>query len=195
MNPVLANNVYFVKEHTGIFKAANNFDIYDESGQNLLINCREENLGFFTKLLRFSDFKRMTPFHLEIRTPSGELLFSVKRGISFFISTVEVFDGKNELLGTFHQKFWSIGGRFDLFDVHNNPVCTLQGNWSSWEFSFHKDGNELASVSKKWAGFAKEMFTSADNYIITIKPIIPPDSKIRMLILASVLCIDMVLKE
>jgi len=195
MNPVLNKNTYFVKEHTGIFKAANNYDIYDESGQNLLIECREENLSFLTKLFRFSDLKRTTPFNLEIRTPMGEVLFRVQRGISFFISTVEVFDGRNELLGRFQQKFWSIGGRFDLFDAHNNPVCTLQGNWSSWEFSFHKDGNELASVSKKWAGMAREIFTSADNYVIKINQVVPPDSKIRMLILASVLCIDMVLKE
>jgi len=195
MNPVLANNVYFVKEHTGIFKAANNYDIYDESGQNLLIECREENLSSLTKFFRFTDYKRMTPFHLEIRTPAGEVLIVVKKGFSIFVSTVEVYGSKGELLGSFLQKFWSLGGRFDLFDAHNNPVCTLQGNWSSWEFSFHKDGNELASVTKKWAGMAREIFTSADNYVIKINQVVPSDSKIRMLILASVLCIDMVLKE
>ena len=41
MNPVLARNGFFVKEHVGLFKAANNFDIHDpESEVSLAI--REE---------------------------------------------------------------------------------------------------------------------------------------------------------
>jgi uncharacterized protein YxjI len=54
---------------------------------------------------------------------------------------------------------------------------------------------ELAHVTKKWAGLGKEMFTSADNYVLDISKDLPPDSAARMLILAAVMCIDMVLKE
>ena len=54
---------------------------------------------------------------------------------------------------------------------------------------------ELAHVSKKWAGIGKELFTSADNYVLQISDEVPPDSKLRQLILAAVMCIDMVLKE
>jgi hypothetical protein len=39
------------------------------------------------------------------------------------------------------------------------------------------------------------LFTSADNYMLSISENVPPDSQIRQLILAAVLCIDMVLKE
>ena len=54
---------------------------------------------------------------------------------------------------------------------------------------------ELAHVSKKWAGFGKELFTTADTYMLEISQFVPPDSSIRQLILGAVLCIDMVLKE
>jgi uncharacterized protein YxjI len=54
---------------------------------------------------------------------------------------------------------------------------------------------ELARVSKKWAGIGKEFFTTADTYMLEISPHVPPDSSIRQLILAAVMCIDMVLKE
>ena len=50
-------------------------------------------------------------------------------------------------------------------------------------------------MTKKWAGLGKEMFTSADNYILEIAESVPADSRLRILILAAVLCIDMVLKE
>jgi len=53
----------------------------------------------------------------------------------------------------------------------------------------------LAKVSKKWGGLSKELFTSADNYILQISEEVPPDQPVRQLIMAAVLCIDMVLKE
>ena len=52
-----------VKEHVGLFKAASNYDVYDADGGALIFECREEKLGFFTKMLRFTDYKRMTPFN------------------------------------------------------------------------------------------------------------------------------------
>jgi uncharacterized protein YxjI len=45
------------------------------------------------------------------------------------------------------------------------------------------------------AGLGKELFTSADNYVLKIDPSLPAESSLRKLILAAVMCIDMVLKE
>ncbi len=58
-----------------------------------------------------------------------------------------------------------------------------------------KDDVELAHVSKKWAGIGKELFITADNYMLEIKDEISVDNPIRIMILAAVMCIDMVLKE
>ncbi|MCK5761048.1 MAG: RNAase, partial [Candidatus Delongbacteria bacterium] len=58
-----------------------------------------------------------------------------------------------------------------------------------------KDEMEFAHVSKKWAGLGKELFTSADNYMLDINENVQKDNPIRLLILAAVMCIDMVLKE
>lgn len=195
MNPILNRNLFFVKEHVGMFKAANNYDIYDPSNQEMIMTCREEKLGFFTKLLRFTDYKRMTPFHIEIKTASGEPVLTVKRGTSFILSKVDVYDGNNNLVGRFKQKFFSIGGKFDILDPDENIVCTLRGKWTSWDFRFVKDDIEFAHVSKKWSGLGKELFTSADNYILEVDEKVVPDNPIRILILAAVMCIDMVLKE
>src|ERR1700740_2925146 len=108
MNDILNRNNFFVKEHTGIFKAANNFDILDPSTQQLILTCREEQLGGLTKMLRFTEYKRMTPFHVEIKTPEGKKVISVKRGISIFLSTVEVLDENDRIIGYFKQKFFTM---------------------------------------------------------------------------------------
>ncbi len=195
MHQLLKQNLFFIKEHVGMFKAANNFDIYNPDTQELIMTCREEQLGGFTKLLRFTDYKRMTPFHVEIKSASGEKVLTVKRGVSIFLSNVEVLDENDHLVGRFKQKFFSIGGKFDVLDASDNVVCTLKGKWTSWDFKFMQGNDELAGVSKKWAGLGKELFTTADNYMLSINETVRKDEPTRILIVAAVMCIDMVLKE
>lgn len=195
MNPALTKNLFFIKEHVGMFKAANNYDILDPQTQEMTMTCREENLGVFTKILRFTDYKRMTPFNVEIKTSHGEKVLTVRRGISLILSTVEVLDENDVLIGKFKQKFFSLGGRFDVLDKNDQIVCTLQGKWTSWDFRFVNGTTEYAHVSKKWAGFGKELFTSADNYMLSINEKVDDHNPVRLLILGAVMCIDMVLKE
>ena len=60
----------------------------------------------------------------------------VTRGVSFFVSDVKVMDEHDRVVGGFKQKFFSIGGRFAVLDAQDQPVCTLQGNWTGWDFKF-----------------------------------------------------------
>ncbi len=196
MHPALNRNLYFVKEHTKIFKAANSFDVLDPDTKQVILLAREENLGFFTKMFRFTDYKRTTPFEIDIKTPEGKPVLTVRRGVSFFLSTVEVLDDRGTLVGKFKQKFFSIGGKFEVLDASERPLCMLKGTWTSWDFRFvAQDGKEFALVTKKWSGLGKELFTSADNYILQISNDVPADNPLRTLIMAAVMCIDLVLKE
>jgi uncharacterized protein YxjI len=196
MHPALNANVYLVKEHMGLFKAANNFDIYDPQTNRPILHCREERLGVFTKMLRFTDYKRYTPFEIDVTTPTGEPVLTVRRGISLFLSKVDVLDGADgPRIGGFKQKLFSIGGAFTVLDKNDQPICQLKGKWTGWNFRFMAGDHELASVSKKWAGLSKELLMSADSYVLQISEHVPPNSQVRQLILAAVLCIDMVLKE
>lgn len=195
MHSILNRNLFFVKEHVGMFKAANNYDVLDPETQEVILHCREDKMGFFPKMLRFSDYKRMTPFHIGISTPQGEKVLSVKRGWTFFRSVVEVFDEEDQLVGTFRQRMLSIGGKFELLAPDGSLLCTLKGKWTSWDFSFEKDGQNFARVNKKWAGLGKELFTTADNYMLGIEDSVAKDHPMRIMIMAAVMCIDMVLKE
>jgi len=195
MHDAIRKNVFLVKEHVGMFKAANNYDIHDPQTGDLLMECREERLNFLTKLFRFTDYKRMTPFDIQIRTPDGQQLIRITRGISLLLSSVSVFDENDQLIGGFKQKFFSIGGAFNVLDANDQPVCTLEGKWTGWDFKFMAGETEFAHITKKWGGIGKELFTSADNYVLEISDTVPADHVARQLILAAVMCIDMVLKE
>ncbi len=137
----------------------------------------------------------MTPFHIVISDNQGKKILSIKRGVTIFKSDVEVFDEGDRLIGIFKQKFFSFGGKFEMHDNQDKHLCTLQGKWTGWDFKFIQHGKEIATVSKKWSGIGKELFTSADNYVLNINESIPSDDKLRPLILSAVMCIDMVFKE
>lgn len=194
-NSALDRNLFLVKEHVGAFRASSNYDILDPETGDIILRCGEPNLGWITKIFRFTKYKRNTPFHLCVTTPEGETVVQVQRGISLFRSDVDVHDGEGERLGRFRQKWFSIGGSFSVLGGQDQPICELKGKWTGWNFRFLSGTTELASVTKKWSGIGKELFTSADNYILTIDESIPAGHPIRKLILAAVLSIDLVLKE
>jgi len=195
MNSTLSKNVFLIKEHVGMFKASNNFDIFNPENGSQMMVCREPNLGVFTKIFRFTSYKKMTPFNIVISDNQDKKILSVKRGFTVFRSDIEVLDENDRLIGLFKQKFFSFGGKFEIHDNNDKHLCTLQGKWTGWDFKFLKDTKELATVSKKWAGIGKEFFTSADNYVLNINKNVTEDDKIRPLVLAAVMCIDMVFKE
>jgi uncharacterized protein YxjI len=195
MVDILNKNLFLVKEHVGLFKAANNYDIYDPETNTVIMECREPKLGLLTKIFRFTDYKRFTPFDIRVSTPDGQQIVRITRGVSLFLSKVTVFDENDTPIGGFKQKFFSIGGKFDVLDTEDTVLCALKGKWTGWDFRFMRNEEEFAHVSKKWAGLGKELFTSADNYVLSIADSVPKDNPVRQLILAAVMCIDMVLKE
>jgi len=195
MDSILEKNLYLFKEHVGFLKAHNNYDIYDPESKEMILHCREKNLNAFYKIVRlFRNYKRMTPFEIEIKGLDGKKILKVKKGFSFFLSKIQVFDENDNLVGIFKQRL-SFNTNFDMLDKREKLVCNLKGNFIGWNFKFLRGETEVGLVTKKWAGIGKEMFTSADNYILEIKNKVEKDSPLRLLILAAVICIDMVIKE
>ena len=121
-----------------------------------------------------------------ISTPSGEKVLTVRRGITIFLSKVEVLDERDQLVGSFKQKLFSIGGKFAVRDPQDNELCTLKGKWTSWDFRFVRDDQELARVTKKWAGLGKELFTTADNYMLSIDASVGANDNLRLMVLGEI---------
>jgi len=155
MNTLLNKNLFLIKEQVGMFKASNIYDIFDPETNQLLMTSKEPDLGFFTKIFRFTKYKRNTPFNVLVTETSGKKILNIKRGTTFFRSDVEVFDEKDQLIGYFKQKFWSMGGKFEIVDKNQKPICILQGKWTGWDFKFTNNNKELGFVNKKWAGIGK----------------------------------------
>ena len=197
MKKLLQKNTFLFKEHVGLLKASNNYDVYDPHTKEIILHCREKNLNPFYKIIRLliRELKSMTPFEIEISGLDGKKIIKLKKGLSLVLSKIEVFDENDKLIGHFKQKLFPVGNNFEMFDDKGNLVSKLKGSLIGWNFKFLKDENIIASVTKKWSGIGKEMFTSADNYILDIKDDVEKTSPLRLLIFGAVICIDMVLKE
>lgn len=195
MHQALNKNKLFVKEHTGVFKAANSYDIFDLETKEMLMECREPGLGFFTKLFRFTKYKAMTPFDIII-SANGAPIVNVKRGVTFIRSVVSVFGETGEQVGTLRKIFKLFKPSFELLSITGEKLGVLEGNFVGWDFTIkNNDGEVLATISKKWAGVGKELFTTADNYAIIIADSVKENDPVRVLIFGAVMSIDMVLKE
>ena len=67
-------------------------------------------------------------------------------------------------------------------------------NWRAWNFSIvDVAGQEVARITKTWEGLAKTMFTTADNYVLDVKP--ECQGPLRWLVFASAVSVDLALKQ
>ncbi len=186
---------FFVKERVGLLKLTDTYDILDPAtGRNIGI-AREEP-PIWAKWLRLVIQKHMMPTTVNIYEQEGQPpILSIHRGFTFIRSKIRVV-AAGKPLGYFQSKLISIGGGFNVFDNQNQQVAEVKGNWKGWDFKFiSKQGREIGSVTKKWAGLGKELFTSADNYIISLKDLSGASPVASALLLAAGLAIDVVYKE
>lgn len=195
MIEALQGNRFMVEEQGGWLRSRFAFNVLDPASGVVLLQCREGTIGLVTRLFRLTNYRGATPFDLQVNLAGGARLMRIRRGIPVTASRVQVLDGEDVRIGGFHQRRWSISGLFDVVDAMDQPVCLLRGRSRGREFHFlAPDGVLLARVTKRWAGLSKELFTSADHYLVEIEDVVPPDETLRQLILASAICVGLTLK-
>ena len=193
---LLEMDTYLVKEQVGLLKLTDTYDIFDPE-TNEQVGVAKEEPPSWVPVLKFFISKRLLPTTINIYEEGrSKPLFSIHRGVTFFRSRVDIHDGKGRLLGYFKSKILSLGGGFYVYDHKDRPFAEVKGDWKGWNFKFvTDDGEELGTVAKKWAGLAKELFTSADNYIIALTPGGDRAEDDSMLLLAAGLAVDIIYKE
>lgn len=188
--------MFFVKEQVQFLKLAGTYDILDPETSRPLAVAKEEP-GAIIKLLRLFISKLLLPTKVVVyNTTDQSVLLSIVKPLSFIRSKVSIFNNTGNEIGYFKSKVLTIGGGFWVYDPSDHQVAEVKGDWKGWNFKFlSADGEELGTVTKKWAGIGKELFTTADNYIIALteNKELPSDQVI--LLVAAGLAIDLVFKE
>lgn len=195
---MLELDTILVKERVGLLKMTDTYDLIDPSSGTPVGICKEI-VPVWTHLLRLLVNKRMLPTTVRISDPSeAQTYLTIERGFSFLTPRIKVLDAQGNLMGHLKSKLFSWGINFRVLDALENEIASVKGDWKGWNFQLvSPEGSTLGTITKKWAGLGKEMFTSADNYMVELPDSGEQKSKgaSRKMLLAAALAIDTCFKE
>src|SRR5262249_7936543 len=105
---MLECNAFAIQEHKKIISSVQSYDIKNgETGE--LVGTAREDIGFFTKALRWVMSKHLLPTKVDVfEKPDDSLVFMLRRGWYIFKSRVEVRDSQGQLVGFFRSRFFTI---------------------------------------------------------------------------------------
>jgi uncharacterized protein YxjI len=184
---------YFIDEKVAFLKFSNAYKVFDSQGNT--IGAIKETMPAPLKLLSLIFNKGYFPFKLDIMDAEERVLATIKRGWTFFMSKIKVLYAEGNILALIRQQFKLFKPTFHILASDESPVASITGDWKAWNFSIQDSGgNQIGTISKKWGGILKEAFTTADKYIVSVKPGTAEGTK-KIAIIATAITIDMVLKE
>jgi uncharacterized protein YxjI len=187
---------FFIREQVAFLKTTDVYDILNADTQQPVGVAKEEP-GALVAALRWVLSKKLMPTTVVVRElPGDNVVFTIKKPVALFRHRVDVLDADGKRLGYFKSKLFSLGGGFYVYDDKDQLFAEIKGKWHGFEFKFvDAQGGELGAVTKKWGGLAKELFTTADNYVVTISDDLADQKVAKILLLAAALAIDIVYYE
>ncbi|HEX7133480.1 MAG TPA: phospholipid scramblase-related protein [Iamia sp.] len=191
---IFTESVLVVNQKAKLIEITNEYAVYDQHGQQIAA-VRQIGQSTAKKVMRaLTSYDQFMTHRLEIVDGHGTALLRITRPAKVFKSRFQIERGDGQPIGEITQEnvFGKI--RFGL-TAGGHTVGSLNAeNWRAWNFSIrdHTDA-EVARITKTWEGFAKAMFTTADNYVVTIHR--PLDDPLRSMVVAAALSIDTALKQ
>ena len=190
--PLLSQPLVQVRQRTKLFELRNQYELLDAEGAPIgaVEQVRQSPLAVLARV--FSDLDVALPVELEVREPVGVALTLRK---SWFSMTVEVRDAAGVSVGSIRKQIRMGKARFTMMDGSGRPCGEVRAqNWRAKDFTVLDDtGRDVARVTKRWAGFAREMFTDADHYAIELPSELT--GPLRALSFAAPFAIDLVMKQ
>lgn len=191
---VFTEHTLVVSQKRKLIELTNEYLVYGQDGAEIgaVVEVGQSNAR---KALRFlTNVDQFLTHRLEIRDTHGRPLLLLTRPGKVFKSTIVVERPGGGEIGRLVQQnvFGKI--RFGL-QVDGKDVGTLNAeNWRAWNFALlDSTGFEVGRITKTWEGLLTTMFTTADNYVVHIRPELT--DPLRSLAIAAALTVDTALKQ
>jgi uncharacterized protein YxjI len=190
---LLEQPVLVVNQKTKLIELTNEYAVFDGNGQQIgaVVEVGQSSLKKTLRLL--TQFDQFLTHRLEVRDATGPVLL-LTRPAKLVKSRVQVTRPDGSPVGEIVQvnAFGKI--RFDLVVGGQLSGAIQAENWRAWDFAISDGaGREIARITKKWEGFARTMFTTADNYVVQVHQRL--EEPLASLVLASALTVDTALKQ
>ncbi len=185
---LLDHTKFIVKSKGKLLSSKKSYEIVDaESGK--VVGTAKDTTGFVANLLGATE--------VEVRDSAGDkLLFKVSRS-GLLIKKDQVTNPDGQVIGRYKAKMLSIAGGFHVYDKDGKHLAEIQGKMLKKEYKFvtPDKSTEMGTVSSKWDGFAKEMFTDSDSYVVQVTPKFADDTTTKILILGATIVVESILKK
>jgi uncharacterized protein YxjI len=192
---LLERDVLVISQKAKIIEMTNEYRILDEAGEQVGA-IRQEGQSKAKKLLRLvTDVDQFLTHRLAVYEADGTKLLEIVRPAKILRSTLKVVDASGAARGRIVQQNVVGKKRFALQGPDDRTLGSIDAeNWRSWDFAVHDvAGAEVARITKRWAGFLREGFTTADHYVLQIVGAPSPD--LRFLLVGSAAAVDVALKQ
>lgn len=190
---------FLVKERVKFLQGYASYDIFNADAEDSVpVGTAEEQISTIKQLVRWFVSKALLGTRIEVREkPDDALVFTISRSWYILRGVVEVRDSQGELVGTLRSKVLTIGGGFHVYAADGRHFAEVKGNLIGFNYRILTPDRsvELGQVSKSWGGVAKELFTSADTYAVTLNDDLQEQPLAKMLVLAAALAVDMIFKS
>jgi YD repeat-containing protein len=191
---IFTEPVLVVNQKAKLIEVNNEYAIFDQAGTQIGA-VRQVGQSTAKKVIRvMTSWDQFMTHKLQVVDQYGTVLLALTRPAKVMKSKVLIQDGHGRELGAIVQQN-AIGKiRFGL-ETGGQQIGLIQAeNWRAWNFSISDHtGTEIARITKTWEGFAKTMFTTADNYVVQIHR--PLQEPLRSLVVAAALSVDTALKQ
>ena len=183
-----------VSQKAKVIEVTNQYRVSDADG-NHLASVNQVGQSKAKKMLRLvSNLDQFMTHKLEITDVGGAVLLRLTRPAKVLKSTVIVSDANDVEIGRIAQD--NVFGKIHFsIQIGGATVGAIKAeNWRAWDFRIEDEtGAEVARVSKQYAGALKEIFTTADNYMVSIPT--PLAQPFASMVVAAALSIDTALKQ
>jgi len=192
---LLDHDKIVINQKAKLIELSNEYQIRDVDGNDIGV-IRQEGQSTLKKVARFvSSLDQFMTHKLAAYDVNGAKVLELVRPRKIVKSTVEVYDATGALAGTIRQQnvFGKI--RFGLHDAAGAKIGEIRAeNWRAWNFSIvDVTEAEVGRITKSWEGLAKTLFTTADDYLLDVSPMLR--GTLRLLVFASAVGVDTALKQ
>jgi uncharacterized protein YxjI len=191
---IFTEPILVVNQKAKVIEVSNEYAISDQHG-NQIGAVRQVGQSAAKKVLRvLTSMDQYMTHKLQVVDMEGRVLLALTRPAKLVKSKIVVQDGQGVEIGQVVQD--NVFGKihFSLMAGGHNYGSINAENWRAWNFSIrdHND-TEVARITKTFAGVARAMFTTADNYVVQFHQ--PLEDPLRSLVVASAVSVDTALKQ
>lgn len=186
--------VLVVNQKTKIIELTNEYAVFDQGGRQLGSVVEIGQSGAKKVARALTSFDQFMTHKLEVRDAGGQPQLLLTRPAKFMKSRVLVATPGGGEIGQLVQE--NVFGRI-RFGMHSagQLVGSLTAqNWRAWDFRIlDEQEREIAHIKKTFEGVARTLFTTADNYVVTIHRSL--QDPLLSLVIAAALTVDTALKQ